>query len=43
MNVARRFLFHRLKIRRYRQFTAQLKDVLAQRHQQSILRDSKQP
>jgi glycosyltransferase involved in cell wall biosynthesis len=43
MNVARRFLFHRMKIRRYRQFTAQLKDVLAQRHQQSILRDSKQP
>ncbi|HUS15320.1 MAG TPA: glycosyltransferase family 2 protein [Chloroflexia bacterium] len=38
LNVARRYLFHKRGIRRYKQFSKQLKDVLAKHHQQTILR-----
>jgi glycosyltransferase involved in cell wall biosynthesis len=40
LNVARRYLFHKLGIRRSKQFTKQLKDVLARHHQRSIFRQS---
>ena len=38
LNVARRFLFHKLGIRRSRQFSLRLKDVLARYHQQNVFR-----
>jgi glycosyltransferase involved in cell wall biosynthesis len=38
LNVARRYLFHKLGIRRYKQFSKRLKDVLAKQHQETIIR-----
>ncbi len=40
LNVARRYLLHRTGLRRYKQFSKKLKDVLARHHQQAILRDT---
>jgi hypothetical protein len=36
--VARRYLFHKAGIRRYKQFSKRLKDVLAKQHQDTIIR-----
>ncbi|HMA36512.1 MAG TPA: glycosyltransferase family 2 protein [Chloroflexia bacterium] len=41
LNVARRYLFHKLGIRRYKQFSKRLKDVLARHHQHDILGQTK--
>lgn len=38
LNVARRYLFHKLGIRRSKQFSKRLKDVLAKQHQDTIIR-----
>ncbi|MGI8587015.1 MAG: glycosyltransferase family 2 protein [Chloroflexia bacterium] len=40
LNVARRYMFHKLRIRRHPQYRKRLKDVLAKQHQGNILRHS---
>ncbi len=40
LNVARRYLFHKFGIRRSRQFSQRLKDILARHHQHTIIRHS---